>query len=200
MLQAGRQELTGLSDEQLAAMLIGAANNVVEQTIENFLATKGVTCFSETNDNLLMWSHYASSGQGFCLEFNTNFSPFEKVLPVNYSANIPEIDLTESLLENNFEQIQSLYCTKSDHWSYEREWRGIHKQANTAFTYEAQCLVGVYFGPEVSNDMLEIVCLILQGQNEHVKLHKGRRSKKSFRVEFEEFTYKSHLASKADSN
>ena len=35
-----------------------------------FLKNSYVTCFSSTNENQLMWSHYTSSHRGICLEFN----------------------------------------------------------------------------------------------------------------------------------
>lgn len=35
-----------------------------------FLKNSYVTCFSSTNENQLMWSHYASSHRGICLEFD----------------------------------------------------------------------------------------------------------------------------------
>ncbi len=37
-----------------------------------FLENSYATCFSETNDNFLMWSHYASKHEGICLEFTLN--------------------------------------------------------------------------------------------------------------------------------
>lgn len=46
-----------------------------------FFKKSYVSCFSETNDNFLMWSHYASRHTGICLEFtikNKSF-PFELV-------------------------------------------------------------------------------------------------------------------------
>lgn len=36
---------------------------------KKFLQSSYVTCFSEINDNFLMWSHYASKHMGICLEF-----------------------------------------------------------------------------------------------------------------------------------
>ena len=51
----------------------------------------GVACFSEANDNILMWSHYANNHEGFCLEFDTRYLPFklkktERLLKVIYSS------------------------------------------------------------------------------------------------------------------
>ena len=34
-----------------------------------------ICCFSEVDDNILMWSHYADSHKGLCLEFDTKKIP-----------------------------------------------------------------------------------------------------------------------------
>ena len=81
-------------------------------------------------------------------------------------------------------------------WSYEREWRVLHAEAGTAFHYPAACLTGIYFGPEISFEALEIICLILQGQNPDFRFWKGRRSETEFKVEFDEFTYTPPLKAK----
>ncbi|MGF1711490.1 hypothetical protein L4C37_13075 [Vibrio kagoshimensis] len=58
-------------------------------------------------------------------------------------------------------------------------------------TYPRESLTGVYFGPNITPDMIEIICLILQGQNPTVRFWRGKRSEVSFKVEFEEFFYTS---------
>jgi Protein of unknown function (DUF2971) len=184
-----------MSDEQLAEILLKTAKETAQRGVENFLNSRGVTCFSETNENLLMWSHYADRGQGICLEFDTAYAPFDKFRKVDYTEDIPEIDLTQVLIEDDHDEILRLYCTKSLHWSYEREWRGIHMVADTSFTYETECLRAVYFGTEIAPEMLEIVCLILQGQNEKVQFFETSRSQFNFGVNFKEFTYMSYLES-----
>tara|TARA_R110001592_G_C12706756_1_gene707370 strand:- start:236 stop:505 length:270 start_codon:yes stop_codon:yes gene_type:complete len=81
-------------------------------------------------------------------------------------------------------------------WSYEKEWRCIHHVAGTRWTYEANALTGVYFGPEIDPEALEIICLVLQGQNENVKFWKGERSAETFSVEFKKVEYTSYLDAK----
>jgi len=44
--------------------------NELDRITNKFLKNSYVTCFSETNDDFLMWSHYASKHSGICLEFN----------------------------------------------------------------------------------------------------------------------------------
>ena len=191
-----REALQRLDDLELAELLFTACQGALRQATEHFLSSRGVTCFSETNDNLLMWSHYGERGQGMCLQFDTSFEPFSKVMPVEYAAEIPGLDVTADLLRGAYDDIMRLYCTKSVHWSYEREWRGIHNERDTAFHYESACLTGVYFGPDTPEDLVEITCLILRGQNKAVRTYRGARSSDSFDVKFVEFEYHSHLEAK----
>ncbi len=181
----------------LRIMLMRIGQNVVEERVQNFLETRGVACFAERPDNLLMWSHYADHHRGFCLEFRTDLEPFStKTRQVKYSSKMPQFTLTRMLCDRNFDEVLDLYCTKAKEWEYEREWRGLHKQRGTAYTYESNALTGVYMGPKSSFTSLEIVALILAGQNEHVQLWKGERSRSEFAVDFQPFTYTSHLEAK----
>ncbi len=63
-----------------------------QNSIDAFWKSTAISCLSERNDNILMWSHYASSNRGMCIEYctrelvqNTNFI----IAPVNYSSEPP---------------------------------------------------------------------------------------------------------------
>lgn len=96
--------------------------------LEPIRHTTGVSCFSESEDSLLMWAHYAHNHRGICIEyelmrFNRElmFSP----VPIIYSDQKPSLQTID--LSNPEED--SLRCfikcltTKSKEWSYEKEWR-----------------------------------------------------------------------------
>lgn len=54
-------------------------NSELKRLTYKFLENSYVTCFSETNKNFQMWSHYASKHSGICLEFEltqSNFFPY----------------------------------------------------------------------------------------------------------------------------
>jgi len=72
--------------------------------------------------------------------------------------------------------------SKARSWAYEREWRCFHAEASTLFTYPAEALKAVYFGPNVDRFALDIVCIILAGQNPDVELWVGKRSESEFKV------------------
>jgi hypothetical protein len=177
-------------------ILIESATNIIKEAAKDFMDKRGVTCFSEKNDDLLMWSHYADKYKGICLEFSTDYSPFDKIHKVIYDKQIPSIKISDILLRKDNGLIEKLYCLKSIFWEYEQEWRGIHADKNIKYGYPTECLTGVYFGSDISREYLEIICLILNGQNETVKYWEGFRSKSEFKIEFKPFSYISYLEGK----
>jgi hypothetical protein len=76
----------------------------------------------------LMWSHYANSHRGFCIEFRTEHVTAEKV---DYQDNIPQIKIAEILaLPQNPEgdnhigaKIWRALRIKLREWDYEEEYR-----------------------------------------------------------------------------
>jgi len=80
-------------------------------------------CFAERRDSLLMWTHYADSHKGVCLQFKYDSDP--KKLPagcffkkIRYSTHRPKPDASRI---SEFEE--TLLLTKSIDWMYEEEWR-----------------------------------------------------------------------------
>lgn len=191
-----RREFELATAAKLRIMFLRIGQNVLDQAITDFLSRRGVSCFSEKVDSLLMWSHYSDHCKGFCLEFDTSTEPFQKIKKVRYEHNMPAFDVVPMLCDEDFDPVLDLYCTKAFDWAYEHEWRGIHNQAGTLFGYSSNALTGVYLGPDMPFAAFEIVALILAGQNEHVQLWQGARSKSSFSVEFQPVTYTPYLEAK----
>jgi hypothetical protein len=158
---------------------------------KEFLENRGVSCFSETNDNLLMWSHYADACRGMCLEFDTtNDDLFQKAKQVRYVSNIPVLDLDELVVDQKSDQILDLFCTKSDHWSYEREWRVIHQSAGTKFGYRPETLTAVYVGPRMSNEIANLLVTVLRTYPNSPSLNVASPCQDQFRMEFREAAYR----------
>lgn len=104
--------------------------------------TVGITCFSETPYNMLMWSHYANKHSGICVEYDFSklFStvPNSLLLPVEYSGKRPllpiekvivdrggKIEVDQSKMNLLLPALLKSLAIKSDIWSYEREWRHV---------------------------------------------------------------------------
>ena len=189
MSSSQKQELENTDPSKLAEILESIIARLVDSERHGLLVSKGVSCFSETNDNLLMWSHYANRCRGFCLEFDTRREPFHKLRKVIYQDTMPEIDPLPMMLKNDYTQMVDLFCTKSQHWSYEREWRAIHKHAGTAYTYKKETLKAIYFGPDIEDSERDIISTIVYCEHPEVKLFRGHRSTTEFKVEFQQFSY-----------
>lgn len=189
----GVSEIEKLSDNEIAAMGMVLAEKYMQDRKTWAFNSWGICCFSETNDNLLMWSHYSSSGQGFCLEFDCSSDPFNKIQPVKYVDKPPELNFEKLFQVDQLYLLNALFCTKSVHWSYEKEWRIFYQEANNLKSYHTASLTGIYFGPEIEDNFAEIICLILQGQHPNIKFYKGTRSKESYKVTFTEVTYASSI-------
>ena len=154
----------------------------------NIFASLGVTCFSEINDDILMWSHYATSHQGFCLEFDTTKVPFtrtnkpdqdsalEKVL---YSDSYPTISPTDIVFSQIPSLPQNLLTVKSSHWSYEREWRLFLMDGNRELNYEKTALTGVYLGCKITEENKESIKSILGNS---IPIYEMQRSTTEFKV------------------
>lgn len=101
---------------------------------ENLLPGIRVFCVSEERDNLLMWAHYAKDHTGAVFEF-LSLPEYDNNLsvarPIEYVSQPPPFFTEEEWLADllavkkiDFKHLSRRYAYfKSEHWSYEREWR-----------------------------------------------------------------------------
>lgn len=82
-----------------------------------------ISCFSEVNNSKLMWAHYADGYSGLCIEYDFAKSKdkafLEGIAKVEYTNKKPCVEQ----FENEEEYVSRTILTKSECWSYEREWR-----------------------------------------------------------------------------
>jgi hypothetical protein len=93
-------------------------------------------CLTENDMNTLMWAHYGDSYKGCMLGFqhiDELSTPFAEAEKVRYSDDTPIIGsavdfyLYGPTRVQNKETRLAIYCTKSEDWKYEKEWRVIYK-------------------------------------------------------------------------
>ena len=103
--------------------------NVVQKLMGIFR----IGCLSADHKNPLMWSHYADSHRGFCVEYDfgtPNRATLSLLpLPVVYSHDRPLVpwyvafnNTPENIMAANKDILLGL-LTKDSSWEYEREWR-----------------------------------------------------------------------------
>lgn len=104
-------------------------NQKKQDKIEQYILRYRIACFSEENNNILLWSHYGDKHRGVVITFKNAFEYFENnILKVEYSdfrIKMPFLDIfsqeKESIIKTEWER--NILITKSDCWKYEKEWR-----------------------------------------------------------------------------
>jgi hypothetical protein len=88
----------------------------------------GIYCLTPDPASILMWSHYADNHRGICLEFasDTQHSMFAWARRVIYRCAYPRL-----LMHRMDEAPVQILLSKSDHWSYEDEFRIIGTRTGT---------------------------------------------------------------------
>ncbi len=176
------------TDKEVHEHMKMLAKGTPERELVDDLKRPGVSCFSDNNDNILMWAHYAESFKGYCLEFRTDNDFFDTVEHVKYVKDFMAVDLVPLLLEEAV-STEAIFLTKSFHWDSESEWRLLSNQQRVSFNYDKDILTAVYFGPRMEKALIEIIYLILEATNSDVKYWLGKLNKGEYRVDFEEYKF-----------
>jgi hypothetical protein len=140
----------------------------------------GIFCLTKDPKNILMWSHYADSHKGICLEFtpvkNGNYigfpidpsysisDPIDNLLSitkVSYSKQMPP---AYNHIKQNIKHYIEFLLTKHKQWQYEKEFRVIFPIdyiKNNPVQIERSCISGVIFGlytPQIiKNKIIRII-------------------------------------------
>jgi len=156
----------------------------LEKIRELKVYSKGVSCFSEIFDDLLMWAYYADGHRGFCLEFDTSYEPFSILHKVNYVSKAPKIDSNKIFTETSDHSgiTEAYLATKYKDWAHEKEWRVIHMKKNFEFILKPNAVSGLYFGSEIDFVNFEIIALIVRSYNPHVKFYQMQKVLGDFKV------------------
>lgn len=98
---------------------------ICEEQFEQYKKKIRIACFTESPNDMLMWSYYADGHKGYCIYYDTewilaNLGKFF-LLPVVYSENM--YDATEIILSANRNLSLNPGLFKGDAWNRENEWR-----------------------------------------------------------------------------
>lgn len=139
-----------------------------------------VSCFSERNDSLLMWSHYANHHRGICVEYD--FQPYpnlcREIQPVYYTNNLYDVTNTifSDISRDGF--TMALYIsslTKALDWAYEQEWRLIGTPSHSDL-WKVPTPTAIYLGVQFDlNDQLTKDSITKIAQSKDIPLIKMQR-------------------------
>lgn len=99
-----------------------------------------VYCLGPNPGNLLMWSHYADSHRGICLEFTTRNVVMCCATQVEYSSTFPIVRLYSESEDDNLVPL----LTKADVWSYEHEYRLVAQERGNSTPHDTLMTDGNY--------------------------------------------------------
>lgn len=192
LYEFGRQESSNTAEFEAIYSPSAAKNLVFRKDVQAGLVAefekqklamrneRGVCCFSACNDNILMWSHYADSHNGFCLGFKTDSEPFSEALRVKYKCDVPAVNPIPFVLDDDENAFLAMILTKSRCWRYEEEWRLFHMEADTAYGYAAGTLESVYFGMLMPECQQLVIGKLLDGTG--IKFYRMERDPVQFSV------------------
>lgn len=150
----------------------------------------GVLCLSADPTHPLLWSHYADSHTGVCLEFQTSWcfsSPFPTA--VEYVKDRPTIN---PFFEAHAEIFHKSLLTKAEVWRYESEHRFLNFNGPGAVIYPPYALSAVILGAKASDEtrniLIEWCKEAVQTQPEvNIRMYRARLSDSVFRVQVPSF-------------
>ena len=134
----------------------------------NSLRATRTFCVAEDKDNLLMWSHYAKDHKGVVLELWSlpeEDNALSVARKVNYAKEPPSFFTQDEFLDDfcgikrldHKELTRRIIHTKSDHWSYENEWRVYYPLSDKPGLFEdinirPSEFTAIYFGCRSDSD------------------------------------------------
>lgn len=158
------------------------------------LQNKGITCFSKSDDILLMWSHYADSHKGVCLTFDIEKDRDFFWLPyiVEYPDTYPKINFVRE--KDRHKRYKHILAMKSRDWEYEQEIRVVRDKREQAdyrgnIKFKKEALIELKFGYKTDDKVIqEIKKLIEQLEYSNLRLYKAELKDGDFGITFKELT------------
>lgn len=186
----GKQYVSGSRKERRAALSKRrsvlsrdkADTDFVQTNARKILDENPVCCFSRTNNDILMWSHYAGAHTGLCLGFDREALKTLVYLrcvmeDIVYQENLPVINRVK---ERSAKGVYPLFRTKAKHWEYEQEVRLINTNGTSKVDFAKEWLTGIIFGCNASDGDIEEVSKLVSGGGYRTILYRTRKEKSTY--------------------
>ncbi len=181
-----------------------AINRSLEAVIDREIENTRVACFTNSNNNTMMWYHYADKYKGVCLEWTNlhndilfSSDKFGKVEYGSYADAVAKIN--EHILQNINGQFDVSapntwvrYFFKSPNWSCENEYRLIRlytkaTSSDDFFDFDRQRLTGIYCGVDMSENDKREVYEFTRSINENITVYEAKLNRDGFGFIFEPY-------------
>ena len=165
----------------------------------------GITCFSEVDDDVLMWSHYANSHKGICLEFDSDkllqsevirsiHLKLENIKPLN---EVPKVEIVIDDDSLTIKEKEDIALWKFPHWSHEKEIR-LHGNLSDYRTnglvkrtvpFDMESLTSIYLGEKISEEDKDLLAHLINNHKDlqHIKWYIAKKDLKQSNMKIEHF-------------
>tara|TARA_B100000965_G_scaffold402376_1_gene428180 strand:- start:937 stop:1704 length:768 start_codon:yes stop_codon:yes gene_type:complete len=141
----------------------------------------GIFSLTKNPGDILMWSHYANSHEGFCLEFAEANEFIARAQQIRYSDTYPEVN---PINQSDEERLFRALLTKSDHWKYEQEWRIIEYETGPGVkTFPSEILHGVIFGCRMTDKNKVRIREWCDGRKQPVKFYQAKERQREYALD-----------------
>ncbi|APW88871.1 hypothetical protein KLVA_32190 [Klebsiella variicola] len=177
LTDAQRQILTKMHTQNGQAF-----HNLVEKIKSKAVNNRGVLALSKTNENILLWSHYAKNHTGVAIKLNIAKDPEFFVTPKNiiYTKQYNPLNY----LRDSKKSIQDTLSIKSIDWEYEEEIR-VYKSTVGVHKIDPLAITDVFFGIKTQkNDIAKIKNTCSENGLNHVKFYQAEKKYGEFALHF----------------
>jgi Protein of unknown function (DUF2971) len=169
--------------------------------VKKLFSSDAIFCASLTNDNHLLWSHYAQDHSGVALEFAPSVekdSILRLMTPVTYSDERPILYKSpkDFLFKSMFIEVrdiiqeftQSIMFTKDTRWLYEQEVRvyiAMYVPENKTYSlqnYHSEELKAIYLGCRTEPSSEKAMVKFAHSQNNNVNVFKMKMGKANYNL------------------
>jgi len=181
-----------------------------QDSLWRIISNYGILSLSENPDHPLMWSHYADSHKGICIEFDTSSHYFSYAYQVYYEQHFPTVCVDTESPRNDDKIAHIAILTKASFWSYEQEWRivfplqteeekssqiktvdssiakeliGLHNGGSIAYKFPPQAITAIIFGAQISTENKKSITKIVKEHLPHSQLKEAKLHSTEFKLE-----------------
>ena len=176
----------------------------IDEAVNNAKETALISCFSKRNNSILMWSHYANSHKGVCIEYERPYSIDFK--DVTYQQERPYIRMykavshaialdilgkkeTDDETTLHLKETLNPFFVKSTDWQYEEEVRCLYSKAKLSdnIEYDGKRYIlnigyptAIYIGCKTAGDELDHLYRL--AENRGIPVYFMKKSEDTFDV------------------
>lgn len=159
-----------------------AFSDIVKTTKTKAVNKRGVLALSKTNENILLWSHYAENHTGVAIKLNITKDLEFFVTPRNivYTKQYTPLNY----LKDPENSISNTLSTKSIDWEYEKEIR-VYKDNIGVYKINPNAITDVFFGVKASQeDIAKIKQTCSKNGLNHVEFYQAEKEYGKFSLKF----------------